>query len=136
MGTKDVLPSIRKTERYIYDDMNHKYSDSLTFKIENETDLHNKVVSFIKKKFPNSIFIATLGENQETSIKRIESHRTGYLRGSPDLIINTFTNITLDLQLSLKIQKEMVFYHIVSLRCCNSMKAMASRLLLVMTMTI
>ena len=44
--TKDVLPSIRNTERYIYDDMNHKYSDSLTFKIENETDLHTKVVSF------------------------------------------------------------------------------------------
>ena len=29
--TKDVLPSIRNTGRYIYDDMNHKYSDSLTF---------------------------------------------------------------------------------------------------------
>ena len=40
--TKDVLPSIRKTGRYIYDDMNHKYNDSLTFKIENETDLHTK----------------------------------------------------------------------------------------------
>ena len=35
--TKDVLPSIRKTGRYSYDDMNHKYIDSLTFKIENET---------------------------------------------------------------------------------------------------
>ena len=43
--TKDVLPSIRKTGRYIYDgDMNHTYSDSLTFKIENKTDLHTKVV--------------------------------------------------------------------------------------------
>ena len=36
--TKDVLPSIRKTGRYIYDDRNHKYSDILTFKIENESD--------------------------------------------------------------------------------------------------
>ena len=27
--TKDVLPSIRKTGRYIYDDMNHKYGASL-----------------------------------------------------------------------------------------------------------
>ena len=44
--TKKVLPSIRKTGRYSYDDMNHKYNDSLTFKIENETDLHTKVVSF------------------------------------------------------------------------------------------
>ena len=44
--TKDVLPSIRKTGRYSYDDMNHKYNDSLTFKIENKMDLHVKVVSF------------------------------------------------------------------------------------------
>ena len=60
----------------------------LTFKIENETDLHVKVVSFLKKRFSHSLFTATLGENQNTSIKRIESHRKGYLRGSPDLIIN------------------------------------------------
>ena len=86
--TKDVLPSIRKTGRYIYDDMNHKYSDSLTFKIENETELHTKVVSFSKKRYPNSIFTATLGENQDTDKKRIESNEKGYLRGSPDLIIN------------------------------------------------
>ena len=87
--TKDVLPFIRKTGRYTYDgDMNHKYSDSLTFKIENETDLHTKVVSFLQKRYPYSIFTATLGENQDTSKKRKESHEKGSLRGSPDLIIN------------------------------------------------
>ena len=87
--TKDILPSIRKTGRYIYDgDMNHKYSDSLTFKIENETDLHTKVVSFLKKRYSYSIVTATLNENKDTSKKRIESHKKGYLRGSPDLIIN------------------------------------------------
>ena len=86
--TKDVLPSIRNTGRYIYDNINHKYSDSLPFKIENETDLHTKVVSFSKKRYPYSIFTATLGENQDTSKKRIESHKTGCLHGSPDLIIN------------------------------------------------
>ena len=68
--------------------MNYKYSDCLTFKIESETDLHVKVVSFLKKRYPHSIFTATLGENQDTSVKRIESRRKGYLRGSPDLIIN------------------------------------------------
>ena len=86
--TKDVLPSIRKTGRYSYDDINHKYNDSLTFKIENETDLHVKVVSFLKKRFPHSLFTATLGENQCTSALRIDSYKKGYLRGSPDLIIN------------------------------------------------
>ena len=54
--TKDVLPSIRKTGRYVSDDMNHKYNNMLTFKIENETDLHIKVVSFLKKRYPHSLF--------------------------------------------------------------------------------
>ena len=82
-----VLPSIRKTGRFDYC-INHKYNNILTFKIENETDLHVKVVSFLKKRYLHSLFIVTLGENQNTSIKRIEFHRKGYLRGSPDLIIN------------------------------------------------
>ena len=63
------------------------YSNSLTFKIENETDLHTKVISFTKGRFPNSIFTATLGENQDTIDKKIESNRKWYLRGSLDLII-------------------------------------------------
>ena len=85
--TKDVLPSIRKTGRYDYC-MNHKYNNTLTFKIENETDLHVKVVSFLKKRYPHSHFTVTLGENQDTVCKRIDSFKKGYLRGSPDLIIN------------------------------------------------
>ena len=90
--TMDVLPSIRRTGRYIELNndycMNHKYSNMLTFKIENETDLHVKVVSFLKKRYPHSLFTVTLGENQRTTAMRIESYRKGYLRGSPDLIIN------------------------------------------------
>ena len=60
----------------------------LTFKIENETDLHVKVVSFLKKRYPHSLFTVTLGENQDTVHKRIDSFKKGYLCGSPDLIIN------------------------------------------------
>ena len=60
----------------------------LTFKIENETDLLVKVVSFLKNRFPHSLFMATLGENQCISAIRIDSYKKGYLRGSPDLIIN------------------------------------------------
>ena len=81
--TSEVLPSIRKTGRY-----DHKYSNMLTFKIENETDIHVKVISFIKKRYPHSLFTVTLGENQDTVHKRIDSFNKGYLRGSPDLIIN------------------------------------------------
>ena len=85
--TKDVLPSIRKTGRYDYY-INHKYNNTLSFKIENEMDLHVKVVSFLKKRYPHSLFTVTLGENQDTVHKRIDSFKKGYLRGSPDLIIN------------------------------------------------
>ena len=85
--TKDVLPSIRKTGRYDYC-INHKYNNTLTFKIENETDLHIKVVSFFKKRYPHSLFTVTLGENQDTVHKGIDSFKNGYLRGSPGLIIN------------------------------------------------
>ena len=84
--TSQVLPSIRKTGRYDYC-INHKYN-KLTFKIENETDLHVKVVHFLKKRYPHSLFTVTLGENQDTVYKRIDSFKKGYLRGSPDLIIN------------------------------------------------
>ena len=85
--TKDVLPSIRKTGRYDYC-IDHKYNNTLTFKIENEMDLPVKVVSFLKKRYPHSLFTVTLGKNQETVHKRIHSFKKGYLRGSPDLIIN------------------------------------------------
>ena len=60
----------------------------MTFKIENEIDLHVKVISFLKKRYPHSLFTVTLGENQDTVHKRIDSFKKGYLRGSPDLIIN------------------------------------------------
>ena len=85
--TKDVLPSIRKTGRYDYC-IDHKYNNTLTFKIENEMDLHVKVVSFLKKRYPHSLFTVTLGENQDIVFKRIDSFKKGYLRGSPDLITN------------------------------------------------
>ena len=85
--TKDVLPSIRKTGRYDYC-IDHKYNNTLTFKIENEMDLHVKVVSFLKKRYPHSLFTVTLGQNQDTVFKRIDSFKKRYLHGSPDLIIN------------------------------------------------
>ena len=103
--TKDVLPSIRKTGRYSYDGMNHKYNDSLTFKFENETDLHVKVVSFLKKRYPHSLFTVTLGKNQDTVHKRIDSFKKGYLRGSPDLIINNLHKRYSDFTIEMKSPK-------------------------------
>ena len=51
--TNDVLPSIRKTGRYDYR-TDHKYNNTLTFKIENEMDLHVKVISLLKKRYNNN----------------------------------------------------------------------------------
>ena len=48
-----------------------------------------KVVSFLNMRYPNSIFTATLCENEDTGKKRIVSNKKGYLCGSPDLIINS-----------------------------------------------
>ena len=76
--TKDVLPSIRKTGRYDYC-INHKYNNTLTFKIENNADLHVKVISFFKKRYPHGLFTITLGENQDTVHKGIDSFKKGYL---------------------------------------------------------
>ena len=67
----------------------------LTFKIENETDLHTKVVAFLKKRYQHSLLVALLGENQDSPYKRIDSYKKGYLRGSLDLIVlNLHKNYT------------------------------------------
>ena len=55
--------------------------------IKNEMDLHTKVVSYIRKYYPDVMINASLGENQDTSDKRITSYKAGYLNGIPDLNI-------------------------------------------------
>ena len=55
--------------------------------IGNETDLHYKVVDFIRKFYPDSILVTGLGENQDTEDKRLDSYKKGYVRGQPDLMV-------------------------------------------------
>ena len=81
----EVLPSIRESGQYKM--TQHRQFKQLTFKIETENDLHTKVVNFMRNQYPDSLFVATLGENQDTPSKRLNSYRLGYLKGSPDLII-------------------------------------------------
>lgn len=56
-------------------------------KVETETNLHYKVVQYIRKYDANAILMAELGENPNTVYKRIDSWRKGYQKGAPDLII-------------------------------------------------
>ena len=80
--TSQVLPSIRKYGYYkMFDNPNNKM-----FKIENETDLHYKVVQLIRNYYPDSILVAGLGENQDTEDKRLDSYKKGYTRGQPHLM--------------------------------------------------
>ena len=81
--TSEVLPSIRKYGYYkLFDNPNNKM-----FKIENEMDLHSKVVELIRNFYPDALLVPGLGENQDTSEKRINSWKKGYMRGQPDLMI-------------------------------------------------
>lgn len=61
-----VLPSIRKYGQYKLSDN----PNNLMFKIENETDLHCKVVEYIRRLYPEAIIVAGLGEFQDTCSKR------------------------------------------------------------------
>ena len=81
--TTEVLPSIRK---YGYFKMFDNPCNKM-FKIENEMDLHSKVVELIRNVYPDSLLVPGLGENQDTSEKRINSWKKGYQRGQPDLTI-------------------------------------------------
>ena len=81
--TSKVLPSIRKYGQYkLFDSPWNKM-----IMIGNKTDLHYKVVSLIRKYYPDSILVAGLGENQDTDDKRLDSYKKGYMRGQPDLMV-------------------------------------------------
>ena len=81
--TSQILPSIRKYGYYkLFDNPSNKM-----FKIENEMDLHCKVVELIRNFYPNALLVPGLGENQDTPEKRINSWKKGYMRGQPDLMI-------------------------------------------------
>ena len=82
--TKKVLPSIRKTGKYEFNNRPYKM---LTFNINTEYDLHKKVVNFIRNNYPKAILIPTLGENQINGNMRIKSYNMGYQKGACDLFI-------------------------------------------------
>ena len=60
--TSQVLPSKRKYGQFkLFDNPNNNM-----FEIENETDLHCKVVQYIRRFYPDTIVVAGLGEYQDT----------------------------------------------------------------------
>ena len=81
---EDVLPQIRKEGRY---EMKKDIRAMTCFKIENEFDLHRKVVNYIRKYHSDLVLVAGLGENQDNPRKRIVSWQKGYQKGQPDLLL-------------------------------------------------
>jgi len=75
---EEVLPEIRKTGRYV------KYEQ---MSLMNETDLHYKVVDFIRKFFVEAILVPGLGELQDSQAKQSDAWSKGYKSGQPDIII-------------------------------------------------
>jgi len=82
--TTEVLPSIRKTGKYVVDKPVKK---NLVLNIEKEADLQKAVVNYLRRKYPTVYFTASLGELQDTTHKRIKSYQMGYQKGTPDLLI-------------------------------------------------
>ena len=81
--TSEVLPSIRKHGFYKRFDTPNK----LIFKIEDEYDLHTRVVRYIKRFYPDALIIDILGELEDSCRREIQSWNKGYQKDQADLII-------------------------------------------------
>ena len=63
------------------------------FKVENKTDLHCKVVQYIRRFYPDAIIVARLDENQDTPSKRIQFWKKGYMKSQPDIMVLNYKQI-------------------------------------------
>ena len=88
-----VLPEIRTTG---------KFTRHEQVSLMSETDLHYKVLAFIRKFFDEAIVIAGLGELQDTSDKRLDAWKKGYKAGQPDILILNRTRKASGLAIELK----------------------------------
>ena len=61
--------------------------ENTQIQVMNETDLHKKVVEYIRRFEPHVIIIPGLGEYQTSTSLRSSCYHKGYLGGQPDLLI-------------------------------------------------
>ena len=65
-----------------------KQQKDKTLTITNETELHCRVVTYIRTYFGDNAIVAPgLGEIQDCQSKRIQAWRKGYQRGQPDIML-------------------------------------------------
>ncbi len=95
---EEVLPSIRKIGSYAVTQavvVTQAVAVTQSVKepqmsILNETDLHKKVIDFIRKYYPEAVIVAGLGELQDTKYKRSDADHKGYKGGQQGIIQLTF----------------------------------------------
>jgi prophage antirepressor-like protein len=99
--TSEVLPTIRKTGQYTQstskkNEKPHryiKYNNELD--IHTENDLHHAVISYLNKlierKHKRVKYSIGMGEYLDTSDKRVDAFKKGYISGCPDIIIHNKT---------------------------------------------
>ena len=75
---QEVLPKLRKS---------YAEQQKAPLCLLNESDLHHKIIAFIRRFFNHTLMAACLGEMQDTSHKRIDSWKKGYMAGTPDILI-------------------------------------------------
>ena len=95
---RSQLPAADSFRRWVFEEVLTQHQENRRiqglqckqmFKIENEFDLHRKVVDYIRRFYPDLLFVAGPGELQDTSDKRIKSWQKGYQKGQPDLIVTS-----------------------------------------------
>ena len=60
--------------------------------INNEKELHYKVIDYIRKYIKEAIIIPGLGEHQYTSTLRSDAYLKGYQGGQPDILLLNYHN--------------------------------------------
>ena len=73
-----VLPRLRKA---------YKDQQKAPLCLANESDLHHKIVQFLRRFYPHCLLVAGLKELQDTFHKRLDAWRKGYTAGQPDILI-------------------------------------------------
>jgi hypothetical protein len=70
-----------------------------------ETELHYRVVAFVRNFCPDMVLVAGLGEQQDTERRRLDAWKKGYTRGQSDLLFLSRTAEFSGLAVELKTPK-------------------------------
>jgi hypothetical protein len=92
-----VLPTLRKEGHY-----EMPGSRPTRVNIENERQLHEAVVKYLRTNHPTLRVAAGLGELQRESAQRLEAWAKGYQKGQPDLVLfarsGNFSGLAIELK--------------------------------------